>query len=128
MLERNESTGLLDSLARLASSLAAIVHTRLDLLSLDLEEDRQHWLTLLALSLASVFFLGIGVVLATLLLVVAFWESHRLFVLGGLAGGFLLAGLVAWECAKRKAKSKPKLFEASLAELRKDRQELTSHL
>ena len=73
--------GLLESLTTLAATLVAIAHTRLDLLSADLEEDREHLLSLLVLTLAALFCLGVGVVLAAILLVVAFWDTHRLVVL-----------------------------------------------
>ena len=120
------SRGLLDSLSMLAATLVAMTHTRLDLLSSDLEEDRAHWLSLLVFALVALFCLGVGVVLATLLLVVAYWDSHRLLVLATLAGLFLAAGLAAWGIALHKAKNKPKLFAASLSELLKDRQHLVS--
>jgi uncharacterized membrane protein YqjE len=119
------STGLLDSLKTLAATLVAVAHTRLDLLASDLEEDRAHFFSLLVLALAALFFLGVGVVLATILLVVGFWDTHRLLVLGLLTGFFLAAGIAAWVIAMRKARSKPKLFAASMSELLKDRQQLT---
>ncbi|MHB1293171.1 MAG: phage holin family protein [Sulfuricella sp.] len=120
--------GLLDSLTTLAATLVAIAHTRLDLLSADLEEGREHLLSLLVLGLAALFCLGIGVVLATMLLVAAFWDTHRLLVLGSLAGFFLAAGMAAWVFAMHKARTKPRLFAASLSELFKDRQQLVSRL
>lgn len=121
-----ESRGLLESLSTLAATLVAIVHTRLDLLSADVEEDRVHVLSLLVLALAALFFIGVGVVLAAILLVVAFWDSHRLLALGSLAGLFLAAGAGAWAYALHKARTKPRLFAASLSELVKDRQQLVS--
>lgn len=120
------SRGLLESLTTLAATLVAIAHTRLDLLSADLQEDREHLFSLLVLALAALFCLGVGVVLATILLVVAFWDTHRLLVLGSLAGFFLAAGMAAWGFAMYKARTKPRLFSASLAELLKDRQQLGS--
>ena len=120
--------GLLASLAALASTLVAIAHTRLDLLSSDLEEERAHLLSLLVLALSALFFLGIGVLLATLLVVVAFWDTYRLPVLAVLAVIFLAAGISAWRIALHKARTKPRLFAASLAELLKDRQQLVSRL
>jgi uncharacterized membrane protein YqjE len=118
--------GLLESLTVLAATLVAIAHTRLDLLSTDLEEERERLLARLGLAMGAVFCLGIGVVLFTILVVAAFWDTHRLLVLGAAAGLFLAAGFVAWRRAAHQAKTKPKLFEASLAELRKDQQQLTS--
>jgi uncharacterized membrane protein YqjE len=121
-----ESRGLLGSLSTLAATLAAIAHTRLDLLSVDLEVERAHLLSLLVLALVALFCLGVGVLLSTLLVVVAFWDSYRLLALALLAGLFLLAGIVAWRLALLKVRAKPRFFAASMAELLKDRQQLAS--
>lgn len=121
-----EGKGLLESLTVLAATLVAIAHTRLDLLSSDLEEERAHLLSLLVLRLVALFCLGVGVILAAILIVVVFWDTCRLAVLGGLAGLFLAAGLASWLCAARKAKTKPRIFSASMAELLKDREHLDS--
>lgn len=121
-----EGQGLLASLAALAATLVAIAHTRLDLLSTDLEEEREHLFSLMVLTLAALFCLGVGVVLATILLVVAFWDTHRLLVLGGLSGFFLTMSMAVWAFALHKARAKPRLFAASLSELFKDRQQLIS--
>lgn len=118
--------GLFESLKTLSGSLIGIVHTRLELLSTDIAEERAHLTTLLVLGLVALFCLGVGVVLLAILIAVFFWESHRLAALGGLTGFFLLAGAgLAW-LALHKVRTKPRLFEASLAELSKDRQHLAS--
>jgi uncharacterized membrane protein YqjE len=121
-----ESQGLLESLTAMAATLVAIAHTRLELLSADVEEDRAHVLSLLMLAMAALFFLGVGLVLAAILLVVAFWDTHRLLVLGSLGGFFLAAGTAAGAYALHKARTKPRLFAASLSELFKDRQQLVA--
>lgn len=118
--------GLFESLKTLSVSLVNIVHTRLVLLSTDVAEERAHLTTLLVLMLVALFCLGVGVVLLAILLVVAFWESHRLVALGGLTGIFLIAGVGVGWLAMHKIRTRPQLFEASLAELSKDRQHLTS--
>lgn len=122
------SKGLLDSLTMFAATLVAMAYTRFELLSVDLEEARENFFSLLVLSLAALFFLGVGMVLAAILLVVAFWDTHRLLALGLLAGFFLAVGIAAWIFARRKARTKPRLFAASLSELLKDRQQLVSRL
>jgi uncharacterized membrane protein YqjE len=118
--------GLFESLKTLAGSLVGIVHTRLELLSNDIAEERAHFATLLVLGLVALFCLGVGVVLLAILIAVAFWESHRLAALGGLTGFFLAAGAGLVWLAMHKARNRPRLFEASLAELAKDRQQLSS--
>lgn len=118
--------GLFSSLTALAATLVAIIHTRLDLLSNDVEEERAHFLSLLVLALATLFFLGVGVVLVTILLAAIFWDTHRFLILGALAGFFLAGGVATWSFAVRKMRAKPRLFAASLAELIKDRGHLDS--
>ncbi len=118
--------GLFESLKTLAGSLVGIVHTRLELLSTDIAEERAYLTSLLVLGLFALFCLGVGVVLLAILIAVAFWESHRLAALGGLTAFFLIVGAgLAW-LAMHKARTRPRLFEASLAELSKDRQQLGS--
>ena len=119
------SKGLFESLTVLAASLVAIAHTRLDLLSTDVEEDRERFTALLLLMLIAMFCLGVGVVLLTILLVVAFWDHHQLLVLAGLTSIFLAGGTFAWSVARQKLKTKPRLFAGSMAEFSKDRQQLT---
>ncbi|MDP2246881.1 MAG: phage holin family protein [Nitrosomonadales bacterium] len=123
-VEKNQ--GLLRSLTTLAGTLVAIIHTRLDLLATDLEEDREHLLVLIVLALTALFCLGLGILLATILIVAAFWETHRLLTLVILTGIFLTAGIVSGVMAIHKTKTKPRIFATSLLELCKDRQHLDS--
>lgn len=120
------SRGLLESLSTLAATLVAIAHTRLDLLSADMKEEQAHVLSLLVMTLAALFCIGVGVVLAAFLLVVVFWDTHRLLVLGLLAGFFFAAAMAAVAFALHKARTKPRLFASSLSELSKDWQQLVS--
>lgn len=120
----NPTPGLFASLTEVAGTLVGIVHTRLHLLSIDLEEDRDRILSLLALGLVALFCFGVGVILGTLLLIVAFWDTHRLLVLGVLTGSFLAIGITALIYAIYKIRTMPKLFAASMTELLKDKQQL----
>lgn len=131
MAEKNagkaaDSRGIFASLRALSSSLVTVVQTRLELLALDLAEERERLTVLLGLALAALFFLGVGVILLVFLVIVAFWDTHRLLVTGGLTALFLLAGGGLAALALHRLRTKPKLFSASLAELAKDRQQLNS--
>jgi len=119
-LKNKAQSGLLGSLSALASTCVGIVYTRLELLSLDLEEDRQQWMRLSALYLSALIALVLGVVFASILIVVAFWETHRLFVLSLLAIFFFGTSLMLWILARRQANAKPKLFLGTMLELVKD--------
>jgi uncharacterized membrane protein YqjE len=118
------SKGLLESLTSFAATLVAITYTRLNLVSNDLETYHSHVIVQLVLAQVALFFIGIGVVLATILLVVAYWDTNRLLVLGSLAAFYLASGLAAAAFALHKARARPRPLTASLSELYKDRQQL----
>jgi uncharacterized membrane protein YqjE len=119
--------GLLNSLKNLTVTLIAIIHTRLELLSTDFEEGRERFISLLAIAFIALFSLCFGAVLLTILVVVVFWDTHRLLVLGSLTGLFLIVGAVLGGIVVRRLKSMPRMFEASLAELIKDHQEIDTN-
>lgn len=119
-----ESTGLMESLKRLADTLLAIFHTRLELLSNELEEERLRIAQMLFYGSVALFFFGLAIMLLTVFIVVLFWDSHRLLVLGGFAALFFVAGLLVWNALRCMALEKSKLFSASLAELANDRDRL----
>jgi uncharacterized membrane protein YqjE len=120
--------GLFDSLRQVATTLIAIAHTRLELFSTEIEEQRAWLSSMVVWTLVALFCAGVGVVLATLFVVLALWDTHRLLALGIPAILFLLGAALAWLVVLGKARTKPSLFAASLAELSKDHKELTSHL
>jgi uncharacterized membrane protein YqjE len=116
--------GLLASIKNVTSTFIDIAHTRLDLLCTDMEEERQRLVSLLAMAFVSLFCLCVGVVLLAIFVVVMFWDTHRLLVIGMLTGIFLISGAVLWAVAMHALKTMPRLFAASLAELSKDREQL----
>jgi uncharacterized membrane protein YqjE len=118
--------GLFDSLKMLTATLIAIAHTRLELLSTELGEERVRLSSMLLWALVALFCAGLGAVLATLFVVLALWDTHRLLALGIPAILFLLGAALAWLVVRGKARGKPRLFTAPLMELSKDRKELTS--
>lgn len=117
-------SGLFDSLKNLSVSLVGMVHTRLELLSNDVAEEREQLTAFLLMMLVALGCLGVGVVLLSILIVLAFWETHRFLALAGLTGVFLTAGIGLGWLALHRVRTRPRLFEASLAELAKDRQHL----
>ena len=64
--------------------------------------------------------------LLALLIVVALWESNRVYALVGMIAFFLIAGIGVGWTAIQWSRRQPRLFDASITELSKDRQDLTS--
>ena len=124
----SQSTGLLESLKRLTGTLLSIIQTRLELLSNELEEERLRVRQMLFYGSLALFFFGLSVMLLTVFVVVLFWDSYRLQVLGGLTAFFFIAGILVWIELRRLSRERPKLFSTSLAELDDDRDRLTTSL
>ena len=115
---------LLSSLKNLVSTGASIAQTRLELISTDVQIARAKFLSLLVMVIFALFFLFFGLVMLALLIVIYSWETDRIMALSWLTGSFLLAGCIFALVVLRSLQTMPKLFEATITELSKDRQEL----
>ena len=109
---------------RLAESLHGIVdaglqtaQTRLELLAVELQEEKLRLTGLALNTVLAGLLLGFGLVFLTVL----FWDEHRLLALGISTAICLGGGLLAASNAARAFRSGTKLFSASLAELARDR-------
>lgn len=124
----SQPAGLLGSLKRLAGTLLAIIQTRIELLSIELEEERLRVKQMLLYASVALFCFGMAIMLLTVFIVVLFWDSYRLQVVGGLCALFFVAGLMIWNALRRLAREKPRPFASSLAELAEDIDRLTPKL
>ncbi len=113
---------------RLSESLHGIldtglhaVQTRLELLSVEVQEEKLRIVSLLFNTLLSAVLLGFGLVFVAVFLTVLFWEEHRLLALGLACAMFLGGGLLTATNAARELRRGSRLFAASLAELARDR-------
>ena len=116
---------LLSSIKNLAATGASIAQTRLELLSVDVQIARTKFIQLLVLIVCALFFLFFGLVMLSLLIVIYSWESDRMMALGLLTSGFIAIGIILTILIMRSLRTMPKLFEASIAELAKDQEELS---
>jgi len=119
-------SGLIATVRSWLATWVALLKTRLELLSADLEEQRQSLSKIVLLGVASIFCLSFGLLLLTLFIVVCFWDTHRLAVLGGFTLLYLGAGVSAAVVMRNQVKNKPKFLATTLAELSKDYKHLTS--
>lgn len=118
--------GLLGSLKNLAATLIAIAQTRLQLLANEIQEEGLRLRQLALLAIIAVFFFACGVLLLTLLVIVVFWDSNRLLAIGGFTTLYLVIGIALAIEVRRRAAARSRLFEASLGELKKDRERLSA--
>lgn len=116
---------LLSSIKGLASTGASIAQTRLELLSVDVQIARSKFVSLLVMIISALFFLFFGLVMLALYIVIYSWETDRMLALGLLTAAFLSIGLILAFVITQSLRKMPRLFEASIAELSKDRQALS---
>lgn len=116
---------LLSSLKNIVATGASIAQTRLELLSVDVQIARSKFISLLVMIIGALFFLFFGLVMLSLLIVIYSWETNRMLALGLLTCGFITIGLILVLLVMQSLRTMPKLFEASIAEFAKDREELS---
>lgn len=119
------TASLFSSLKRMFVTLLEVVQTRLELASTELEEERARLQEIAIYGLVAVFFLGIGVVLGTILVIMLYWDTHRLQVLAICAAIYLVLGVASALVVRNKSRNKPKAFSSTLAELQKDSEHLS---
>lgn len=113
--------GFLSSFRALGDGLLATVQDRLELLSVELQEEKFRLIQTFIWISAALFTAMMALMFASLMLVYLFWESARLAVLGGLTvfyAGALVAIIVAF---RRFIARQPRPFTATRQEIGEDR-------
>ncbi len=122
MAEEGHNAGLMGGASRLAGTALEAVRTRLELLGLELAEERERLIRLLMWGAVALLFLALGLLSALVWLVLSFWEQ-RLRVLGWPTLGFLVVGALLVGKVLR-ARRRPHPFHSSVAELAEDIRQL----
>jgi len=107
-----------------ARTLLSFVLTRTRLATTELEEQAVRLSEILLWLVVALFFLGIAIVFAAVLVVLMFWDSNRLLAAGLLAALFVCISAGAALLARLRLRERPKLLAATLAELERDRDTL----
>lgn len=113
--------GLLHSIKHLAHTLLGAAHTRLEIFSTEIEEERLRLERLVLVALGAAFCLGMALVLCIAFVLIYFWDTHRLLAIGLFALAFMaLAAALGWTL-RAQVRSRPKPFAITRGELAKDR-------
>ncbi|WP_043348504.1 phage holin family protein [Cupriavidus basilensis] len=122
MSDPTSSPKFMDALRSLAGSLVAMVQTRLELASVELAEERSRLMRMALLACFGLVFFGLAMVTLTVLIAIVFWDTYRWQALGVLVALYLAACAICLAVARHLARNAPPLFEATLAEIDKDRE------
>jgi uncharacterized membrane protein YqjE len=114
------ASGVLASLRALGGTLNEVLRVRGALFAVELAEEverRKHQLLLGAISAA---FLHMALVLVSVLVAAAFWDTHRIAALAAMAILYMAFGFAALARLRADYAASPAPFAASLAELNQD--------
>jgi uncharacterized membrane protein YqjE len=112
--------GIVRSGRRMLAILVSMVRTRLNLLAVELTQEKSRiWLLLLLTALALIS-ASMALLALSLLVVAAFWEENRLLAIGCLSAFYVVATIATLVVLQQKAKTGSKLFAGTLSELSKD--------
>lgn len=112
--------GLFDSLRALVATLVAMAHTRVELFGTELEEEVRRVITLL---LGGVFVLALAslaLVFSGLVVIAAYWDTHRLAATVGVAIGFIVLAAVSYLAVRARTRRQSRLLSSTLDELERD--------
>ncbi len=105
---------------RLGASLLALGRIRLELLAIEVQEEKGRVASLLLWAVLTALLAGFGAVFVVLFVTVALWDTHRLAALGVAAALFIGLAVFGALRVRRLAANGSTLFQTSIAELRKD--------
>lgn len=118
--------GLFQSLNNFVGTFVSIAHTRLQLLTTELQEEVRQVARLLVWAFIALFCAMMGLFLGALTVIFAFWDTHRILAALLMTGAFFVLSIAAGLILRLNLNAKPPLLDATLAELAKDREMLKS--
>jgi len=102
------------------ATLLELGSTRLELVSIELQEQIEHAAGVLLWGVAAIFFAALTVLLVALTIVIAFWDQHRLLVACLVTGAFASIALTAVVVVRRRLRTRPRFLAATAEELKRD--------
>jgi uncharacterized membrane protein YqjE len=111
---------LLRSAVQLFGTVMEAAQTRAELLTTEVEEEIQRVARLLLLGFAALLAGILGALIAGFVIVIVFWDTHRIGAAVTVLGVFLLAAAICGLAVWRELRARPRLFEATRNELARD--------
>lgn len=118
--------GLAESLRRAWASFLALLHSRVELLTRELELEVSRVVRLVVFGVIAFFFFGLGALTLTLFIIVLFWDSQRLVAIGFLTVVYFGLAVALGLAAKSQLTRGGRPFARSVAHLKKDRERFGS--
>lgn len=127
MIDTQSHSGDRGPLRRIFSSFFSILQTRLELIGIELAEEKDRLLMVLFMGLAAMMLATMALLALTVLIVIAFWDTYRWQALAGITIFYVIAAIVCGVKARSGLRNAPMIFEATLHEFQKDRELFRKH-
>ncbi|MEP6943993.1 MAG: phage holin family protein [Betaproteobacteria bacterium] len=115
------AAGVSDSLFRLGGTVVAMLRTRLELATVEFEEERERATELLLLVVCSVLLGLFALLFASLFVIAWYWDSaYRMWAIGGVTLFYVALAAVIVLRLQQRRRDKPTAFAATLSELGHD--------
>ena len=126
--ERAPARGLFRSISNLLATLFSIAQTRFELLTTELQEEIQRAAGLIVWGFIALLSAGVGLIFIGITIIVAYWDTNRVVAAIWVTAAFVALAAIAVIVLVVRVRSRPRLMDATRAELAKDRAEIESRL
>ena len=116
--------GLLDSVRRLLATLVAMAQTRVELFGTEIEEELRRVVALVIGGMVVLALASLALMFCALVVIAAFWDTHRIAAVAGVAAGFSTLALVSFGFVRARTRRQSRLLASTLGELERDLQQL----
>lgn len=127
MIDTQSQSGDRGPLRRILSSFFSILQTRLELIGIELAEEKDRLLMVLFMGLAAMMLATMALIALTALVAIAFWDTYRWQALAGITLVYAIAAIGCGLRARNGLRNAPMIFEATLNEFEKDRDIFRKH-
>jgi uncharacterized membrane protein YqjE len=115
------SAGIIDSVRTFADNLLATVQDRIELVSVELQEEKLRLIKVFIWISAAIFAGLLALMFASITIVYLFWDSARLAALIGVTALYTAATVAIIVAFRAYIARQPKPFAATIAEIKNDR-------
>jgi len=112
--------GLLGSLRRAVAHLIELAHTRLELLSVEMEARLLNSRHVMLWSVVALFSVSLTMLMLSVTVLIVFWDTHRLLAAGAITAFFALMAVSAALVVRHRVRERPRLLAATISELSRD--------
>jgi uncharacterized membrane protein YqjE len=112
---------LFGAVRRMLATAVAVVHTRAELLTTELQEEVQRAASILLWSLVALFFGSLTVLMIAVTVLIVFWDTHRVLAAVLISAAFVVMAAGAALYARSVVRARPKFLSGTLNELKRDR-------